>query len=135
VALRSQAVQFHCGENAMSDVMQSLTTAVNIVSRLRAANENIKNAEFANLIADLNLEFADVKLKLAGVMEENLKLKEQIRLLQLVDGDPCPKCRKRTYQLETSRPDPLMGDLGATRRSYKCSSCGFREDKLGVPES
>jgi hypothetical protein len=119
----------------MSDVMQSLTTAVNIVSRLRAANENIKNADFANLIADLNLEFADVKLKLAGVLEENLKLKNQIRLLQSVDGDPCPKCRKRTYQLETSRPDPVMGDLGATRRSYKCASCGFGEDKFVVPES
>jgi lipopolysaccharide biosynthesis regulator YciM len=115
--------------------MQSFTTAVDLLKRLRAANEKIKNADFANLIADLNLEFADVKMKLAGVIEENLKLKEQIRVLQAVDGAPCPKCRKRTYQLESSRPDPLMGDLGATRRTYKCTACGFGEDKLTVPET
>ena len=92
----------------MTDVMQSLTTVVNLLKRLRAANENIKNADFANLIADLNLEFADVKMKLAGVIEENLKLKEQIRVLQAADGDPCPKCRKRTYHLEGSRPIPHL---------------------------
>lgn len=118
----------------MTDVMQSLTTVVDLLKRLPAANENIKNADFANLIADLNLEFADVKMKLAGVIEENLKLKEQIRVLQAADGDPCPKCRKRTYQLEGSRPDPTFGDMGAIRRTYKCSDCGFSEQKLITPE-
>jgi hypothetical protein len=119
----------------MTDVMQSLSHAIDIAKRLREMNEKVKNADFANLIADLNLEFADVKLKLAGVMEENLKLKETIRALESVEGEPCPKCRKRTYELESSRPDPTFGDMGAIQRTYKCSLCGFSEQKLIVPES
>lgn len=117
----------------MSDWTASLSTAIDIVKRLRAVNENIKNAEFSNLIADLNLEFADLKLKLAGVVEENVKLKTRIRELENSEGDPCPKCRKRTWELESSRPDPQFGDLGGIRRTYKCSDCGFTEQKLITP--
>jgi hypothetical protein len=117
----------------MTDVMQSLAHAIDIAKRLREMNEKVKNADFANLIADLNLEFADVKLKLAGVMERNLKLKERIRTLEAIDADPCPKCRKRIYELESSRPDPTFGDMGAIRRTYKCSGCGFSEQKLITP--
>ena len=119
----------------MTDVMQSLGHAIDIAKRLRVMNEKVKNADFANLIADLNLEFADVKLKLAGVMEENLRLKERIRALETVEGESCPKCRKRTYELESSRPDPTFGDLGGIQRTYKCSDCGFSEKKLITPES
>jgi hypothetical protein len=118
----------------MTDLMQSFSHAVDLLKSLRAANEKVKNAEFALLIADLNLEFADVKLKLAGVIEENLKLKERVRTLESAEGDPCPKCRKRTYQLESSRPDATFGSLGGLRRTYKCSECGFSESKLVTPE-
>ena len=68
-------------------------------------------------------------------MEENFKLKEKIRALEAVEADPCPKCRKRTYELESSRPDPTFGEVGAIRRTYKCSDCGFSEQKLITPES
>jgi hypothetical protein len=119
----------------MTDVMQSLSHAIEIVKRLRTVNENVKNAEFANLIADLNMEFADAKLKLAGVMEENLKLRERIRVLEAAEGDPCPRCRKRTYELESSCPDPTFGDVGAIRRTYTCSACGFSEQKLVTPDN
>jgi hypothetical protein len=118
----------------MTDVMQSLGHAIDIVRRLREMNEKVKNSDFANLIADLNLEFADVKLKLAGVMEENLKLKERIRTLEALKADPCPKCRKRTYELESSQPDPTFGEMGTIRRTYKCTDCGFSERKLITPE-
>jgi hypothetical protein len=117
----------------MTDFMQSLTQATTLLMRLRALNEKVKNAEFAHVIADLNMEFADLKLKCAGVVEENVRLKDEIRKLQAVEGEPCPKCRKRTYELESSRRDPVMGDMGALWRKYKCSACGFTEERLTTP--
>ena len=114
----------------MSDWMTSLSTAIDIAKRLRAVNENVKNAEFANLIADLNMEFADLKLKMAGVVEENLKLNARIRELESIEADPCPKCKKRTWELESSRPHPTFGDSGVFLRSYRCSECGFKDQKL-----
>ena len=95
----------------MSDWTTSLSTAIDIAKRLREANEKIKNLEFANLIADLNLEFAELKLEMAGVVEENVKLKARIRELESIEADPCPKCRRRTWQLESSHPDPTFGSL------------------------
>jgi hypothetical protein len=117
----------------VSDWTTSLSTAIDIVKRLRAVNENIKNAEFSNLIADLNLELADLKLKLVGVVEENIKLREQIRELENVEGDPCPRCRKRTWELKTSTPHPDMAEMGVIIRGYECSSCGLSESKLVTP--
>jgi len=113
--------------------MASLSTAIDIAKRLRAVNENVKNAEFANLIADLNMEFAELKLKMAGVVEENVNLKARIRELENTEAEPCPKCRKGTWELENSRPHPTFGDSGVFLRSYKCSECGFKEQKLITP--
>jgi hypothetical protein len=100
--------------------------ACGILKRLRDINENIKNSEFSNLIADLHMELAEAKVKLAGVMEENIRLKEQVTALQNTEGEPCPKCRKRGWELE-SRPHPIFGDAGGVNRTYKCSACGFSE--------
>lgn len=119
----------------MTDLTTSLATAFSIVKRLRDINENVKNSEFSNLIADLSMELAEVKMKLAGVVEENAKLKDENRSLRNTEGDPCPKCRKRGWELESSKPHPDFGDMGAINRTYKCSLCGFRETKLIVPGS
>jgi hypothetical protein len=45
-------------------------------------------------------------------------------------ADACPKCRKRTYELASSRPHPMGGIVGKVERTYKCSACGFTENKL-----
>ena len=72
---------------------------------------------------------ADLKLKLAGVVEENVKFKARIRELESSEAEQCPKCRKRTWELASSGPDPTFGNLGAIRRVYKCTECGFTEPK------
>jgi hypothetical protein len=51
----------------VSDVIGSVTTAISLAKRLRDISENIKVAEFKNVLADLSLELANVKLKLADV--------------------------------------------------------------------
>ena len=62
----------------MGDLITSVSTAIAIAKRLKEISENIKDAEFKNLLADLSLELADMKLRLAGVVEENVKLRSKI---------------------------------------------------------
>ncbi len=44
-----------------------------------------------------------------------------------------PECRKRRWQLESNHRDSFTGELGGIRRTYKCSFCGFSEEKLVIP--
>ena len=114
-------------------MITSVSTAIAIAKRLKEISENIKDAEFKNLLADLSLELADMKLRLAGVVEENVKLRSKIQELENVEGDPCPKCRKRGWQLECSKPDSIFGDLGGLRKTFRCSLCGYSEERLETP--
>jgi len=90
----------------MVEIISSVTNAIGLVSRLKNISENIRDAEFKNLLADLSLELADVKLKMAVLMNENLELQNKIKELESVEGDPCPKCRKRGWQIEKSEKHP-----------------------------
>lgn len=111
------------------DLLTTISTSIALASRLREIAKNIENAEFKNVLADLSLELADLKLHLAGVVEENVELKAKIRRLEARDAEPCPKCRKPAWELERSQPHARMGDLGVIIRYYKCSECGFAEQK------
>ena len=112
------------------EVISSVTNAITLVSRLKKISENIRDAEFKNLLADLSLELAETKMKMASLIGENAELQNKIRELESAEGDPCPKCRKRGWHVEKSEPDPEFGDLGGIRRTYLCSLCGFTEQVL-----
>lgn len=114
----------------MGDLITSVSAAITLARRLKEISDNIQEAEFKNLLADLSLELADVKLKLAEVLDENAELKNRLRALDDAEGDQCPKCRKRGWRLDSSKPDPVFGDLGGMRKLFKCSVCGFSEEKL-----
>jgi len=44
--------------------------------------------------------------------------------------DECPKCKLKTFQLESSAPlKGNLGRLGAVKRVYKCTECDFSESK------
>ena len=117
----------------MSDLIASVSAAIDIAKRLRQVGENIRDAEIQNLVADLSLELAEAKMKLSAVLEENVALKAKVRELETSEADPCPKCRRRGWQLEDSRPDTVFGDVGGFRRIYTCSLCGFSEERLETP--
>ncbi len=59
------------------EIMNTISTALSIASRLKEIGKNINDAEFKNLLADLSLELADAKFKIAEVVEENARLKEK----------------------------------------------------------
>ena len=115
------------------EVISSVSNAIALVSRLKKVSENIRNAEFKNLLADLSLELAEAKIKMASLITENAELQNKITELESLEGDPCPKCRKRTWQIEKSEPDEIYGIVGGIRRTYLCSACGFTEQKLIKP--
>ncbi|GAB3672233.1 hypothetical protein [Salinisphaera aquimarina] len=62
----------------MADLISTTTTAIQLVSRLREVNKNIANAEFNNLIADLSIELANMKVQVAGLIEEHDSLRRQL---------------------------------------------------------
>ena len=115
------------------DLLTTISTSIALAGRLREIAKNIENAEFKNILADLSLELADLKLQLAGVVEENIELKAKVRRLESTDAEPCPKCRKPAWELERSQPHPSMGDLGVIIRHYRCSECEFTEQKTVTP--
>ena len=45
-------------------------------------------------------------------------------------GEPCPKCFKNGWHIESSAPDDTFGVLGVAKRLYRCHLCGFSESKL-----
>lgn len=112
----------------MPDIIGGISNVISLATRLKAISDNIKNAEFSNMLADMLLELADTKAKSAGLIEQNTQLQQRIR--ELEQGELCPSCHERGWQLESSRPDPMFGVLGVASRSYKCSACGFTEETL-----
>ncbi len=84
--------------------------------------------ELEEVIVDLRQQVVSMKEENILLREENIQLKEQIS--NFAKGDPCPKCKQPSWEIESSKPDPTFGDLGGQRRTYKCSECGFTEDKV-----
>lgn len=45
-------------------------------------------------------------------------------------GSRCPSCGQNAFRLIDSKPDEIFGALGGSRRTYKCTLCGFGEEKI-----
>ncbi|EGQ8102542.1 TPA: hypothetical protein ACN33E_002860 [Vibrio parahaemolyticus] len=124
----------------MSDVLGSIGQAIGLAKRLREISKNIEDAEFKNLLADLNLELADTKLALADVMEQNFQLKAEVNELknsqgsnlnklvfkgfayytQDEDGPFCSACYEvRNQQIRLSKVTGAFTTFG----HHKCPSC------------
>jgi regulator of replication initiation timing len=126
-----------CGtgtQKKMPEIISSITAAITTAKKMKEISDKIKNAELRNLVGDLSLELAEIKTQLAEVSDENRQLKLKVRELESAEGEPCPKCFKRGWHVESSQRDPMFGDLGGIRRIYKCSVCGFSESTLITPK-
>jgi C4-type Zn-finger protein len=117
----------------MPDILGTVSTVLGIVRKVQDASAKIHDAELKNLVGDLSLKVAELKVQLANMIDENTDLKGQVKTLQQADGEPCPRCRKRTWAVIASAPHPMFGDMGALLRTYRCSECGFSEEKIIKP--
>lgn len=118
----------------MPDILETVARAITCARKLKSHAETSPDAELKNLVADLGLELADVRLELASLLDVHTNLQKQVRELDGVKGDVCPHCRQRGWTLESSRPDRVYGELGGMRRTYRCAACGFQEERLDVPK-
>ena len=87
----------------------------------------------------MTLELQEKIIELRGqvleLKEENLRLREeclqaQQELETYTKGDLCPKCKKPTWRLESSRPHPTFGAAGVLERTFKCAECGYFEARM-----
>jgi len=71
-------------------------------------------------------EWNDLRKLPAKVAE----LEKRLEALENQDTtlDICPKCKQATFELISSTPHPIFGDVGTILRTYKCNSCNFSED-------
>jgi hypothetical protein len=118
----------------MSDLISTASTALQLVGRLREINKNIANAEFSNALADLAIELSELKIKVAGLLDENDQLKRQLAQKQSTalefqdfayfsvsgEGPFCPGCydsHSKSIRL-TKLPAPFTA-FG----SHSCPAC------------
>jgi regulator of replication initiation timing len=122
----------------MIELGTALAGALDIVKKLNALNEKIKDADIKMLIADLNIELADAKNDIAKLITENQRLKTEIDNLKNdkfdklqfkngayydTDGNGpfCPGCydgKNKKSRLVENNPD--FNFIG----NYQCSVCG-----------
>ncbi|EHW0643083.1 TPA: hypothetical protein N2811_004655 [Vibrio parahaemolyticus] len=124
----------------MSDVLGSIGQAISLAKRLREISKNIEDAEFKNLLADLNLELADTKLALADVMEQNSQLKLEVNELKNSQGSNLSQLEFRGFAYysasddgpfcsacyETKNQQVRLSKVSGTFRTFghhKCPSC------------
>jgi hypothetical protein len=116
--------------------LAALKTAADLLRSLREAAKagSLKPDEFAGRIAEVYDYISDSKEALLSAQEmisqlrsENERLKT--KLAETVDAEPCPRCLKKGWHVETTAPDPMFGELGVACRVYKCSFCQFTENR------
>jgi|SRR5687767_6184856 hypothetical protein len=92
-------------------------------------------------IIEAQEKIMELRTSALELQEENLALRtkvlgleHKVKTLESVAGEPCPKCRKLAWVVESSTPDSQFGRLGGIRRIYKCTVCGFTESHLLTPK-
>jgi len=85
-------------------------------------------------IMELRQSALNIQEENIGLRNRILDLEARVKELECFDGEPCPRCRKPTWIVEKSEPDPTFGDLGGLRRTYKCTDCGLTESTIITPK-
>lgn len=129
-ALRYGQSPLYPGYSPMPDLLASVLSAAELAEKIKRVLAKIKDPETRRMVSDLTLEVSTLKVDLGRYLEENEILRRRLRELENTEADPCPACRKRGWKLKQSIADPTFGELGASRRTYLCTFCGFTESKL-----
>ena len=85
-------------------------------------------------IMELRQSAMDAQEENIGLRQRILELEDEVRKLDSLQGEPCPRCQKRTWIVEESKKDRKFGDLGGIRREYRCTECDLTESVLITPK-
>jgi predicted RNA-binding Zn-ribbon protein involved in translation (DUF1610 family) len=99
---------------------------------------NANASDIRAKVQELLIHVVNAQIALGEAQDEISDLREEIRQLkasqaQTVDFDPCPKCGRKGWHVESSEPDARFQRLGVIHRVYKCDVCGFTESKVIPP--
>jgi predicted RNA-binding Zn-ribbon protein involved in translation (DUF1610 family) len=111
----------------MTDLITSLSHALNLATRLRSMSEKTKDGEFKRILDALLLELAEVQIKLDEVLSENAALKGQLQAHANPKGELCPRCGELGWRVSSSRPHKTPGVISQT---YTCPKCKLKEEVL-----
>ena len=111
---------------------------MNIMETMKSITDLAKKGmtvELQEKIMELREAVIALKEENLRLRSDNMELKQQV--VELSKGELCPKCRRSSWNLVDSIPHPQFGTLGVIQRTYKCSDCGFSEDRTlkGTEES
>jgi hypothetical protein len=112
--------------------LEAFTSATGAVKALIGISSSTKDVEVVKTqMMDVLAKLGEAQQRYIALQDDYLALVDENRQLKTeLDGEPCPKCRKKGWHVESSAPDGEFGTLGVSRRLYKCHSCGFSEPKL-----
>ena len=113
----------------MIDVISSVSSAIQLASRLREESQGLENSEIRTLAANLSDELDAVRQSIAAILSARPGEDHYPQAGTGVACETCPHCGWRTLGLVACRPHPLYGDIGGTDRELRCSACGFTESR------
>jgi hypothetical protein len=118
-----------------ADIAAALGSAKVILDLARNANDAQLAMKISSEVANLQGKLIDVQQQALNLQGENQALRDEIRslnekLAETIEAESCPSCLKKGWQVVSSAQDHQFGELGVSRRIYKCKFCGFSESKL-----
>jgi uncharacterized coiled-coil DUF342 family protein len=118
-----------------ASISAALASAKTILDLLKNANDAQLALRISGEIANLQGKLIDVQQQALALQNENQSLRDEIRqlnvkLAETVEAEPCPRCRRKGWHVESSEPDSMFEELGVIRRLYRCDLCGFSESQL-----
>jgi regulator of replication initiation timing len=108
--------------------------------------ELARSTQDAHLAMKISAELGAIQRQLIDVQQQAIALQKEnqtqrneidtlkAKLDETVQAEPCPKCLKKGFRVESSRPHPTFGHLGALHRVYKCIFCEFTEGRVLQPK-
>jgi hypothetical protein len=105
--------------------LEAFTSAISAAKALLGISGSPKNAEVANQhVSDVLAKLGEAREKYIALqddyiatVEENRQLKA--KLTEHVEAEPCPKCLRKGWHVDSSELDRGFGVLGISRRIYK----------------
>jgi len=113
----------------------ALASAKAILDLLRNANDAQLATKISGEVANVQGRLIDVQQQALALQNENQDLRDEIRQLKAklddtVEAEPCPRCHRKGWHVESSKIDRDFGAAGISRRLYTCNFCEFSEEKL-----
>ena len=87
----------------MPEILSTIQTSIEIVTKLRTLSKKIEDAEFKMLLADLSNELADAKLEVANLKSALAEVKEENRKLTesaAIKANETPTLKEGAYAFE-----------------------------------